>query len=174
MKRHQMPLDRNMLKRLREHSPEAEKILADEGFRKLRAFPRHGRTNTYDHSVRVAHEALRLSKRLGVDQRSAVRVGLLHDMCYVNYYENRRLPKHKRHPGMYAFYHPEEAAENARQFGLSEKELHAIRAHMFPLAMHIPKNRLGLVLTLSDKKVSVQECTYALKKKLFHRKMEMN
>jgi len=45
---------------------------------------------------------------------------------------------------------------------------------MFPLAVHMPKDRLGLVLTLSDKKVSAMECAYSFRKKMYHRKMEMH
>lgn len=166
MKRHQMPLEENIIRKLEEISPEIKAILKHPKFLELRKFPRHGYTNTLDHSIRVADAALRFAERMGVDRESAVRVGLLHDMCYVSYYENRRIPKEERHPGMYAFYHPEEAAENAKKFGLTKKELHAIRAHMFPLAVHMPKDKLGLVLTLADKKVSAEECAYSLRKKI--------
>lgn len=173
MKRHQMPLAKNTEKRLGEIAPEIRHILDHPDFKRLKKFPRHGYTNTHDHSIRVAEVAVQLAEKMGVDKKSAARVGLLHDMCYVSYYKNRHIPKEERHPGMYAFYHPEEAAQNAKKFGLTKEELHAIRAHMFPLAVHMPKDRLGLVLTLSDKKVSALECAYSLWKKMYHRKMEM-
>ncbi len=166
MKLHQMPVDSRMKKRLGAISPDVKQILEHPEFRKLRGFPRHGYTNTHDHSLRVADMASRLAGKMGVDKESAVRVGLLHDMCFVSYYRNRRIPKKERHPGLYAFYHPEEAAENAKKFGLDRKELDAIRAHMFPLAVHLPKNRLALVLTLCDKKISAQECFYSFCRKI--------
>ena len=134
-------------------SPSAAEILESSEFQALASFPRHlNMTNTRDHSIRVAVLMARLAERNGLDPASAIKTGLLHDMCYVNYYRKND------HKGLYCFYHPEEAADNAGlSFGLTEEEDRAIRAHMFPLAFHVPSGKLALTLTLSDKAVSVYE-----------------
>ena len=144
---------------------EAERKLAEkyshitgtEAYLKLKTVPRHGGTNTYDHSIRVAEQARRLAPRFGVDPESAVKVGLLHDFCMDNYYDRRRKDSHGGR--WYCFYHPEDAVMNSRLQGLSltEEEEKAILSHMFPLAQHMVKSRLALVLTLADKRVAAQE-----------------
>lgn len=126
-------------------------------YRQLRMIPRHGSTNTYDHSVRVAMMAHRLAFGLGIDPDSAARVGLLHDFCLVDYHKN---DKESGHNGRwYCFYHPEDAVENSLKegFSLSKKEQKAIHSHMFPLSSSVPSSRLGLLLTYCDKVVAIQE-----------------
>jgi len=93
-----------------------------------------------------------LAARSGADPNSAVKVGLLHDLCFVDY------TRKNDHPGLYCFYHPEEAAANAmREFGLTRKEARAIRAHMFPLSVHLPSSKLAFQLLLADKAVALYE-----------------
>lgn len=132
----------------REHSD----ITENPAYRKLMQIPRHGCTNTFDHSVRVAYLAERMAPKFGVDPESAARVGFLHDFCFVNYHV-------EGHSGHYCFYHPVEAIENAETYNydLTETEKKAIRCHMFPLATSIPTSRLACVLTLSDKIVATYE-----------------
>ena len=137
---------------LEAEAPEAADILRSKSFRSLLHYPRHIYTNTYDHSVRVAVCMAWLAKRSGMNPASAVKVGLLHDLCFVDYTSKND------HPGLYCFYHPEEAADNAsREFGLSQREEKAIRAHMFPLSVHLPNSKLALHLLLADKAVAVYE-----------------
>ncbi len=132
-------------------------ITGNEEYLRLKTVPRHGRTNTFEHSVRVAEMAGRLAPHFGVEPDSAVRVGLLHDFCLINYYD----PANKgTHDGRwYCFYHPEDAVQNSEAQGISltEKEQQAILSHMFPLSTHMVKSRLGLVLTLADKTVAAEE-----------------
>ena len=133
-------------------------ITRNPEYMKLKDLPRHGSTNTYDHSVRVAICMAWLAKRGGTDPASAVKVGLLHDLCFVDYTSKND------HPGLYCFYHPEEAADNAnREFGLSRREEKAIRAHMFPLSVHLPSSKLAFHLLLADKAVAVYELTLGVR-----------
>ena len=132
-------------------------ITRNPSYLQLLTVPRHGSTNTYDHSVRVAQLAHRLAPKLGIDPDSAARVGLLHDFCLVDYHKN---DKDSGHDGRwYCFYHPEDAVKNslAAGFPLSQKEQQAIRSHMFPLASSVPSSRLGCLLTLCDKAIAAQE-----------------
>ena len=154
-------------KYLKKYYEKADEILCNSGYRKLSSFPRHRYTNTMDHSIRVACVNLYLSERFHVAPESAIKTGLLHDFCLVNYYEEHHLPVSKRHKGIYAFYHPAEAAENAEKITeLTREEIRAIQSHMFPLSVHIPTSRLGWMLTISDKIVAVYESFYGLR--IFH------
>lgn len=154
----QMELETESIDFLRTEYKDTLKILQDTKYRELRNYPRHKYTNTYDHSIRVAVGAALIAKRLGADVESAIRVGLLHDMCFVRYYERND------HKGLYAFYHPIEAADNANsEFGITKAEARAIRAHMFPLAVRIPTSKIALALTLSDKAVAIYEGLYGIR-----------
>jgi len=132
-------------------------ITCNSNYLQLKDVPRHGSTNTYDHSVRVALMASNLASKCGVDPDSAARVGLLHDFCLIDYHKEDK----DIHGGRwYCFYHPEDAVINSEQEGfyLSSVEKKAIWSHMFPLSTSIPTSRLGYLLTLSDKIVATQEC----------------
>lgn len=135
-----------------------ENILKDDEFIQLQKYKRHNFTNTYDHSVRVAVGAAIIAEIINADIESAIKVGLIHDMCFVDRHER------KNHGGLYAFYHPIEACENAfNKFGLTDVEMKAVKAHMFPLAIRVPSSRIALALTLSDKAIAIYECLYCIK-----------
>ena len=135
--------------------PSVDTILQDEFYLKLKKYIRHNFTNTYDHSIRVAVGAAIIAEWLHTDIESAIKVALLHDMCFVN------IDERKTHGGFYAFYHPVEACENAEyRYGLTEIEKNAIKSHMFPLAIRIPMSRVALALTLSDKVIAIYEGLY--------------
>ncbi len=127
-------------------------ITGSELYQRLKAIPRHGGSNTFDHSVRVARMAERLGKIAGISPESAVKTGLLHDFCLVNYHED-----HEKLDEWYCFYHPRNAVENAADFHLSQVEQRAILSHMWPLAKCAPNSREGWVLTISDKLVAGYE-----------------
>ncbi len=132
-------------------------ITSNSKYAQLKDVPRHGSTNTFDHSVRVAFMAFHLAPFFGVDPESAARVGLLHDFCLVDYHKDDK----DIHGGRwYCFYHPEDAVINSEDEGfyLSFVEKRAIWTHMFPLSTAFPNSRLGYLLTLSDKTVAAQEC----------------
>ncbi|MGP1349394.1 MAG: HD domain-containing protein [Stomatobaculum sp.] len=136
-------------------SPGAREIIESNTFRRLRQFPRHIYTNTFDHCIRVAVCMAWLAEKNGLDVDSAVKTGLLHDLCFVDY------TRKNDHPGIYCFYHPEEAAENASaEFGLTPEEARAIRAHMFPLSLHLPVGKLAFNLILADKLTASYEVLY--------------
>lgn len=138
-------------------SPESKTMIESPYFRDLLRFPRHIYTNTFDHSVRVAVCMAWLSTKMRLSTQSAVKVGLLHDLCFVDY------TSPNDHPGLYCFYHPEEAADNAkRAYGLTPTEEKAIRSHMFPLSLHLPTSKLAWALILSDKLVAAYEVMYGI------------
>lgn len=136
-----------------------KEITENPKYLELRDIPRHGFTNTYDHSIRVAYMAYLLAQRWGEDSISAARIGLLHDFCMVDYHKD---DKHLReqYGECYCFYHPKDAIKNSKEYKLSAKEERAILTHMFPLSKQIPNSRLAYMLTLSDKTVALYEVCY--------------
>lgn len=133
-------------------------IILHKEFKQLKDIQRHFFTNTYDHSIRVAVGAAIIAEIIGADIESAIKVGLLHDMCFVCQTER------KEHGGLYAFYHPVEAVKNAKEhFELTKSEAHAIEAHMFPLAVRIPTSKVALALTVSDKLIAIYEGLYGVR-----------
>ena len=88
-----------------ERCPQAKEILEDPQYLALEKIPRHFYSNTLEHSVHVALLMGWLAERHHGDVASCIKVGLLHDMCFVNYREEND------HPGLYCFYHPEEAID---------------------------------------------------------------
>ena len=143
---------------LLEKSVECKDILNDTEFKQLKTYKRHNFTNTYDHSIRVAVGSAIIAELLNTDVDSAIKVGLVHDMCFVDRHER------KYHDGFYVFYHPVEACDNAhKKFSLTDVEANAIKAHMFPLAVSIPMSKVALALTLSDKIIAVYEGLYCIK-----------
>ena len=131
-------------------------IVENAEYKKLKEVPRHGSTNTYAHSVRVALMAYRLAKKWGMDADSAGKIGLLHDFCMIDYHKDDGTSHDGR---WYCFYHGEDALENSakQNFYLNHVEKRAILTHMFPLSTRIPNSRLAYLLTLSDKTVALQE-----------------
>lgn len=153
-----MRLPKESLDFLKERGKCVEDIINNQKYMELKKYPRHKYTNTYDHSVRVAIGAAIIAEMIGADVESAIKIGLTHDMCFVNYYERNN------HKGLYAFYHPVEAADNGdKEFGLTDRERKAIKAHMFPLSVHIPTSREALALTLSDKAIATYEGLYGFR-----------
>jgi len=156
-----MELDTKVIRYLERYSDEVDKIIYNESYKDLKNYPRHKYTNTYDHSLRVAVGTAIIAKKFGIDVNSAIKTALLHDMCFVNYYNQPLISQGERHKGFFAFYHPIEAAENAKkEFGLTKEQEKAIKAHMFPLAIHVPTSRLALALTLADKAIAMYEGLY--------------
>ena len=133
-----------------------KEITENKEYCKLKTVPRHGSTNTFDHSVRVAYMAYHLAKSWGMDADSAARIGFLHDFCMIDYHKDDGTTHNGR---WYCFYHPEDAVENseAQNFVLTETEKRAILTHLFPLSTRIPNSKVAYLLTLSDKTVALQE-----------------
>lgn len=150
-----MELAEECLLFLENNYPSVENILNNKEYLKLKTYVRHNFTNTYDHSIRVAVGAAIIAEYLGTDIQSAIKVALLHDMCFVDINER------KSHGGFYLFYHPEEACRNSEiMFHLNNIEKNAIQSHMFPFAVHIPTSKVALALTLSDKCIAIYEALY--------------
>ena len=105
----------------------------------------------YEHSVFVSYTAFRLAGRWGGDRRAAARGGLLHDLYL---YDPKSLPSYRQ-----CFAHPIAALRNASALcgDLSSREADAIRAHMWPMARHMPHCREAAAVCLADKLCATAE-----------------
>ena len=118
----------------------------------MRSLPHHPGVNCYEHSVFVAYVAFRLGRRWGLNYRSCARAGLLHDLYLYRWNDQ------SAHPGLQCFDHPVFALRNAsRLTSLSKLERNIILAHMWPLALHLPRSREAWVVSLADKLCATAE-----------------
>ena len=140
-------------------------ILESEDFLRERTYLSHGKTTTYDHSVRVAGTAVKVARvlRLNVDYDSLVRGCLLHDYYLYDWHELDE--SHRLH----GFKHGKTASHNAeRDFGLNCIEQNMICSHMFPLTLTVPRYKESFLVGLADKVCTVKE-TFRRKPWLFQR-----
>ena len=129
----------------------AAPILQHKEFMKTKSIVHHGNTR-YNHSVRVAYTAFRLSKALGFDTTSTIRGGALHDFFLVR--DDKNLVTSTK----MLIEHPKLAKENAiNYFGVNEKEQNIIESHMFPISDVAPNSKEAWIVTLSDKLVAMFE-----------------
>ena len=119
----------------------------------------HFGITTYEHSLFVSYVAFRIARKLRMDYYAAARAGLLHDLYLYSPYRK------DSHPGNQCFYHPIAALENAKALvpDLTQAEQNSIVSHMWPLAYHMPKCKLALLIGLSDKICAMLEIT-----KIYH------
>ncbi len=129
----------------------ASPILTHKEFMKTKSIVHHGNTR-YNHSVRVAYVAYKLSKTLGCDVTSTIRGAALHDFFLV------RDDKNIATSTKMFIEHPKIAKDNAiKYFGVNEKEQNIIETHMFPVSSVAPKYKESWIVTLSDKIVATLE-----------------
>ncbi|MDR1961674.1 MAG: HD domain-containing protein [Gracilibacteraceae bacterium] len=126
----------------------ARPILEHSVYQQMRGI-RHHRGSVFDHCVDVAYGAYLVGKKLGLDCRSIIRGGLLHDFYLYKY---RRREHHTawaegfRHSRL----HPRVALRNAETFfELNGTERDIIIHHMFPVGL--PRSREAWVVSVMDK-----------------------
>ena len=133
----------------------AKTLLRDPRFQKLRAFRAHGKTDLFEHSVRVAMTSHKLSRalRLRINEGALIRGALLHDYYL---YDWHNAPKKA---GLHGLTHAHRARKNAeRDFHLNQRERNIIESHMWPLnPTCLPKSREAWLVCLADKLCSLLE-----------------
>ena len=118
----------------------------------MRQLPHHPGVSCYEHSIFVSYVAFRLARRWNLDYRSCARGGLLHDLYLYRWNDQ------SAHPGLQCFDHPEFALRNASELtDLSKLERNIILAHMWPLALHLPRSREAWTVSLADKLCATAE-----------------
>ena len=129
----------------------ANEIINSDRYQALKNENHHG-LSRYDHSLRVAKNTYRLSKKLKLDYISATRGALLHDYFTDEDYRNTKgMKKYSMHPVI--------ALNNAiREYDLNQKEENIIVSHMYPMGKTKPNCKESWLVTGIDKYVALYEC----------------
>lgn len=129
----------------------AEEIINSEKYQALKDENHHG-LSRYDHSLRVAKNTYRLSKRMKMDYVSATRGALLHDYFTNEEYRNTKgMKKYSMHPVI--------ALNNAiREYDLNPIEENVIVSHMYPMGKTKPNCKESWLVSAVDKGVAIYEC----------------
>lgn len=130
-------------------------VLKNEHFKKSRSIRHHVKSNTFDHSVKVAYLCYLHQKRFKSKIRlnELLRGALLHDFYL---YER---PVHSKNRKLHGFRHPGVALKNANVYfpDLSPIEADIINRHMFPLTPIPPKTREGWLVCFYDKIATISD-----------------
>lgn len=150
-----MPMDITMSEEIDQEFLEyVGAILEDSEFIKLGKYRQHQFTTRLMHSINVSYISWIIAKKLGCDAKVAARAGMLHDFCVYDFRDE--VPTGE----MQAFYHPKVAAKASKErFDVTEKEEHAIRAHMFPLGP-LPRSKEAWIISCSDKMCACMEACH--------------
>ncbi len=129
----------------------AEKIIYSDKYQSLKEENHHG-LSRYEHSMRVARNTYKISKKLKLDYVSATRGALLHDYFTDEDYRNTKgFKKYSMHPVI--------ALNNAiREYELNEIEENIIVSHMYPMGKTKPNYKESWLVTGVDKSVAIYEC----------------
>ncbi len=129
----------------------AMEIINTDKYQSLKGENHHG-LSRYDHSMRVARNTYKISKKLKMDYISATRGALLHDYFTDEDYRNTKgFKKYSMHPVI--------ALNNAiREFELNPLEENIIVSHMYPMGKNKPKYKESWLVTSVDKSVAMYEC----------------
>ncbi len=131
----------------------AKDILNNAMFRELATCEHHVDISRQQHCINVAYIAFAAAKRLGLDSRSVLRAGLMHDLFFYNYKESGLGLKH-------SYVHPVQALKNASELGeLNEKEREIIKYHMWPVCNGSPRHLETYLISLVDKYCATMEVT---------------
>ena len=138
----------------------ASEIIYNDKYQSLKSENHHG-LSRYDHSMRVARNTYKISKKLKLDYVSATRAALLHDYFTDEDYRNTKgMKKYSMHPVI--------ALNNAiREYDLNPIEENVIVSHMFPMGKVKPNCKESWLVTSVDKGVAIYECARYKAKEAF-------
>ena len=136
---------------MKEFESIANEIINSEKYQSLKSENHHG-LSRYDHSLRVAKNTYRISKKMKLDYISATRGALLHDYFTDEEYRNTKgMKKYSMHPVI--------ALNNAiREYELNPIEENVIVSHMYPMGKTKPNCKESWLVTSVDKSVAIYEC----------------
>ncbi len=129
-------------------------VLKNEEFQKRKKYCHHD-DSVFEHSLKVAQLAYKISKKLKLDYRSATIGAILHDFYYHDWQQNK---KKKSFFKLHGFAHAAEAKENAKTHFphmMNKKIENIIERHMFPLTIRPPFYLESWLVCLIDKGVSL-------------------
>jgi len=138
----------------------ADEIINSDKYQLLKEENHHG-LSRYEHSIRVAKNTYKISKRMKMDYISATRGALLHDYFTNEEYRNTKgIKKYSMHPVI--------ALNNAiREYDLNSIEENIIVSHMYPMGKNRPNCKESWLVSSVDKSVALYECArFKLKDRL--------
>lgn len=132
-----------------------KEILDSEEFQKRKEYEHHENESVYDHSMKVAYYSYLYAKKHNLNVRDISIGGLLHDFYYKPWKNNpEKIPFFKKH----GFVHAKQARDNAYKYFpnlMNERVENIILRHMFPLNIVPPKYKEAWVVTMMDKRSSL-------------------
>ena len=145
----------DILRKNKEFQNLIQKIISSKEYQTMKHHRHHVKSNTFDHSVKVAYLCFRHHKRfhMKMDLEELIRGALLHDYYLYDWHD--KAPSHRFH----GFTHPKRALSNAlRKYpNLTRTERDMIRRHMFPLTLIPPKTKGGWLICLYDKIAAISD-----------------
>lgn len=137
-----------------------EPILNSEEFLKRKTYMHHENISVYDHCLQVAYRSYLCAKRHNLNCKDISIGALLHDFYYKPWQNNTiKKPFFKMH----GFVHAREALENAKKNYpelINDRVCDIILRHMFPLNITPPKYIESWIVTIIDKKCSLNILKY--------------
>lgn len=128
-------------------------------FQKLDNITQHHYSTRMEHSINVAYTSYKIAKKLGWDEKSTARGGLLHDFFYYDWRETKFKKGH-------AWVHPRIAVRNARKLtNLNKREEDIILKHMWGATIAPPRYKEGYIVTLVDKYWAIKEAMTPLRQR---------
>lgn len=130
-------------------------ILNSEEFVKRKEYLHHPNKSVYQHSLEVAYASYKFAKKHNLNARDISIGALLHDFYYKPWQENKEKKKFTK---MHGFVHAKEALENAKKNFpelINKRVEDIIVKHMFPLNIKPPKYKESWIVSLMDKKNSL-------------------
>lgn len=138
-------------------------LLSIQHVKDLSAYSQHLNTDRLQHSLNVSYYSYLIAKKLGLDERSIARAGILHDLYFYDWRTKDNRPIDGRHCAV----HPQVALENARNVcDVNYIIEDAIVHHMWPMTIHMPKTKEGWILQAVDKYCALSEIALQGSRKL--------
>ena len=130
-------------------------IINSEEFKKRKKYEHHENESVYEHSLKVAYSSYLYAKKHNLNKRDISIGGILHDFYYKPWKESKeKKPLFKKH----GFVHAKEARDNAYKYFpnlMNDRIENIILRHMFPLNIRPPKYKEAWIVSLMDKKCSL-------------------
>lgn len=133
-----------------------KEILDNAEFQKRKDYKHHEKRSVYAHSLMVSFKAYTVAKKIKIDYRAVAIGGLLHDFYYEDWQKNNHKKKFFKKHG---FVHAKEALDNSKKIFpllMNKKIENIILRHMFPLNIIPPKYKEAWLVSIIDKKVSME------------------
>lgn len=133
-----------------------EDIISNKEYLKLKNFCHHGKSNRFDHSIRVAKLSWRITKILGLNSLEAARGAMLHDFYLYHNHEHDLKTHLTAHPKDALF-------QSKKHFELTDRESDIILCHMWPISDRRPTYPESYIVNIADTLCAVKEYCISLK-----------